>query len=138
MLDEHMFRIAINNLVTNAIQYTREGGEIEVLCKVASKGETLGKKLLEESCFVVSVTDTGYGIPSGVQSKVFTKFFRADNARETHTDGTGLGLYIVKSTLNQSGGLIWFTSRENKGSVFYMAIPMTGMRATAPKKELVG
>ncbi len=134
MLDEHMFRIAIGNLVTNAVQYTKELGDIRVDCRVVNKGQTIGKKLMEDAYFVVSVSDNGYGIPLVAQNKVFTKFFRADNAREKHTDGTGLGLYIVKSTLNQSGGLIWFTSRENKGSVFYMAIPMSGMRATPLKK----
>ena len=134
LLDEHMFRITINNLVTNAIQYTKEGGEIQIECKVVDKGQVLGKKLLAENYFVVVVTDTGYGIPLSSQSKVFTKFFRADNARQKHTDGTGLGLYIVKSTLNYSGGLIWFTSKENKGSSFYIAIPMTGMRIKTLKK----
>jgi PAS domain S-box-containing protein len=127
LLDEHMFRIAINNLVTNAIQYTHEGGEIQVECKVEGKGVVVGGKTLKEDYFVVTVSDNGYGIPKNVQNKVFTKFFRADNAREKHTDGTGLGLYIVKSTLEYSGGLIWFTSQENKGTSFYVAIPMTEM-----------
>jgi len=137
-LDEHMFRMVINNLVTNAVNYTKEGGEIRVNCKVAKKGEVLGKKLLDKDYFVVTVADTGYGIPLAAQGKIFTKFFRADNARAKHTDGTGLGLYIVKSTLGYSGGQIWFTSRENKGSIFYVAIPMAGMKATTPKKESIG
>ncbi len=135
LLDEHIFRIAIGNLVTNAVQYTKEGGQIEVDCKIVKKGVVIGKILTKQEYFVVAVSDTGYGIPLSAQNKVFTKFYRADNAREKHTDGTGLGLYIVKSTLNQAGGLIWFTSRENKGSVFYVAIPMTGMIATDLKKE---
>ena len=128
ILDENVFRIALNNLVTNAVNYTREGGKIKVSCNVVKKGEVLGGKLMGEDCFVFSVSDTGYGIPKNVQDKVFMKFFRADNAREKHTDGTGLGLYIVKSTLEYSGGMIWFTSKENVGSVFYVAVPMSGMR----------
>lgn len=136
LLDEHMFRIAIGNLLTNAIQYTKEGGGIKVECKIVHKGKRIGKKVLEDDYFVVVVSDTGYGIPLASQSKVFTKFFRADNAREKYTDGTGLGLYIVKSTLNYSGGLIWFTSKENKGSVFYVAIPMTGMKTKNQKNVL--
>ena len=134
MLDEHLFRMVINNLVTNAIQYTKEKGTIEVECRVAKKGQVVGKKLLEDDYFMVIVSDTGYGIPQKAQSKVFTKFFRADNARQKHTDGTGLGLYIVKSTLEYSGGLIWFTSKENKGSEFYVAIPMAGMRVAVNKE----
>ena len=137
MIDEPLFRMVINNLVINAVHYTAEGGEIRVECKVVNKGQALGEKLQKENCFVVVVSDTGYGIPQGQQSKIFTKLFRADNAREKHTDGTGLGLYIVKSILDHSGGLIWFTSRENEGSVFYVAIPMTGMKAKAGEKELV-
>jgi two-component system sensor histidine kinase VicK len=128
MLDEPLFRMIIDNLVVNAINYATQGGEIKVECKQVKKGQTFAGKILEENYFVVVVSDNGCGIPQGQQSKMFTKFFRADNAREKHTDGTGLGLYIVKSILDHSGGSIWFTSRENKGSVFYVAIPITGMR----------
>ena len=135
LLDEHMFRIVINNLITNAINYTKEGGSIEIRCSVTQKGAVVGKKILDDEYFVVAVSDTGYGIPQAAQSKVFSKFFRADNARKKHTDGTGLGLYIVKSTLNYSGGHIWFTSREHKGTTFYVAIPLTGMKATVQKKN---
>lgn len=135
LLDEHMFRMVITNLVTNAINYTKEGGRISVETKIVAKGTILGKKLLDKNYFVTTVADTGYGIPLNAQDKVFTKFFRADNARQKHTDGTGLGLYIVKSTLNCSDGLIWFTSRENKGSIFYVAIPVSGMKAMPPEKN---
>ena len=138
MLDEPLFRIVINNIMTNAINYTPEKGKIRVECKVVKKGQTLGGKLIEENYFLVVISDTGYGIPQEQQLKVFTKFFRADNARERHTDGTGLGLYITESILEHSGGLTWFTSHENEGSVFYTAIPMTGMKVKPGKKELIG
>ena len=138
MLDEPLFRMIINNLVTNAIHYTAKGGELRVEYKVVNNGRTLGEKHLEENCFVVVVSDSGYGIPQEVQDKIFTKFFRADNAREKHIDGTGLGLYVVKSILDHCGGLIWFISHENKGSSFYVSIPMTGMKDRIGKKELVG
>ena len=129
LLDESIFRMIINNLILNAIHYTPRGGGIQVECKEANKGETLGSKLLPDDYFVVVVADTGYGIPQKDQHKLFTKFFRADNARVKQPDGTGLGLYIVKSALENSGGMIWFTSEENKGSIFYAAIPLTGMKA---------
>ena len=77
------------------------------------------------------VSDTGYGIPEAQQEKIFTKLFRADNVREKDTDGTGLGLYIVKAIVGHSGGEIWFTSQENKGTTFYVTLPLTGMK----KKE---
>ena len=136
-LDEPLFRIIINNIVVNAIHYTPEGGEIQVLCKTINKGQKFGKKILSENSFVVVISDTGYGIPEEAHDKLFTKFFRADNVRTKLPDGTGLGLYIVKSILDRSGGFIWFTSRENEGSVFYVAIPMTGMRMKDDKKEFI-
>ncbi len=136
-VDEPLFRMVFSNLVVNAIHYTAEGGEIRIECKVVNKGQALGGKLLEEDCFVIVVSDTGCGISRKQQSKVFTKFFRADNAREKYTNGSGLGLYIAKSILDNSGGSIWFTSRENEGSEFYTAIPLTGMKVKAGKKELI-
>lgn len=138
MLDESLFRMMINNLIINAIHYTAEGGEISVECKVVNKGQILEEKLLEEDSFVVIVSDAGYGIPKIEQDKIFTKFFRANNIKEKNTDGTGLGLYITKSILEYSGGLIWFTSRENEGSVFCVAIPITGMKVRAGAKEFLG
>ncbi len=128
-IDEPLFRMVISNLVMNAMNYTDDGGTIRVECRKVDKKEALGEKFLEDSSFVVIISDTGCGIPKQQQDRLFTKFFRADNAREKHSDGTGLGLYIVKSILDNSGGSIWFTSEVNKGSTFYVAIPMTGMKA---------
>jgi len=54
--------------------------------------------------------------------------FRADNVRQKDTNGTGLGLYIVKPVLDQTGGKIWFESVENKGITFYVTLPLTGMK----------
>lgn len=136
LIDEPLFRMVISNLVMNAVNYTADHGTIYVECREMSKGQALGEKFLAENSFIVIISDTGYGIPKLQQDKLFTKFFRADNAREKHTDGTGLGLYIVKSILDNSGGSIWFTSEENKGTTFYVAIPMTGMKAKTGKKEL--
>ena len=135
-IDEPLFRMVMNNIVTNAVHYTQEGGKIHVSCKQVDKGKSLGKKTLRKKSVVVSVADNGYGIPKNQQSNLFTKFFRADNAREQHPSGTGLGLYIIKSILDNAGGLLWFVSEENKGSTFYVAIPMTGMKVRVDKSEL--
>ncbi len=135
MLDEPLFRMVINNLVVNAIHYTETGGEIGVECRVMQKGQTLGGKILEENSFVILVSDTGYGIPLAEQGKIFTKLFRADNARERETDGSGLGLYIVKSVLDHSGGSVWFTSTENQGTTFCIALPLGGMREKQEKRD---
>lgn len=135
-IDEPLYRMVVHNLVTNAIKYTDDGGEIRIDCNEIASGKSFGGKLFDENSFVVTVADTGYGIPQEQQNKVFNKFFRADNARGKHTDGTGLGLYIVKSILEHSGGTIWFTSHENEGSTFYVAIPMTGMKVKAGDQQL--
>jgi PAS domain S-box-containing protein len=136
MLDEPLFRMVINNLVVNAVHYTKEGGKIGVECKIIQKGQKLGEKTLEAVCFAVLVSDNGYGIPAIEQGKIFTKLFRANNAKERETDGSGLGLYIVKSILDNSGGSVWFTSKENQGSTFYVVLPLEGMREKK-KKEII-
>ena len=88
------------------------------------KDEKINNKIIKENSLLVSVSDSGCGIPLNQQDKVFTKFFRADNARSEHTAGTGLGLYIVKSILDHIGGDVWFSSKEKEGSIFSFTIPL--------------
>mgnify|MGYP003395283767 FL=1 len=76
---------------------------------------------------VITVADTGYGIPTVAQDKIFTKLFRADNIRDKEAEGTGLGLYIVKSIVDAAGGKIEFDSLEGKGSTFRVFMPLAGM-----------
>ena len=70
------------------------------------------------------ILDTGIGIPKIQQQKIFQKLFRADNARKTETDGTGIGLYIARSLAEAWGGKLWFESEENKGSTFSFTVPL--------------
>ena len=107
------------NLLTNAIKYTPAGGHITVT--IARDG----KDIL--SC----ISDDGYGIPKDEQVKVFKKFFRATNIIKVESDGTGLGMYLVKSIVETSGGKIWFESQENKGTTFWFTLPADGMKAKA-------
>lgn len=111
-MDIKLMRIIVQNLINNSVKYTQKNGQIYV--DIRKQRENL----------LITVSDNGCGIPGAQQSKIFTKLFRADNALKNETDGTGLGLYIVKSIVDQIGGDIWFDSRENQGTVFYVIIPL--------------
>lgn len=126
-VDKNLIRIVMQNVISNAVRYTRSGGSVWVTIKHAQAGTRIKNHAVPNESVLVSVQDTGIGIPVGQQSQVFTKLFRADNAREHHTGGTGLGLYIVKSILDQTNGSIWFDSEESVGSTFYVTIPVRGM-----------
>ena len=111
-VDLNILHIVIQNLISNAIKYTPDKGQITM--DINNKDHEL----------LIKIVDSGYGIPKDQQDKVFTKFFRAENIRTQNTDGTGLGLYVVKSMLEKIGGKIWFESEENKGTTFYVDIPL--------------
>lgn len=71
----------------------------------------------------ITVTDTGYGIPEAEISLVFSKLFRASNILDKEPNGTGIGLYIVKSIVEYAGGKIWVESKENIGTTFFVVLP---------------
>ena len=110
--DPSTIEMIFQNILTNAINYTQPGGHIRLTVAAGKEGTIF-----------IKVTDNGYGIPKNQQDKIFTKLFRADNVRLKGIDGTGLGLYIVKSIVDSYGGKIRFKSEENKGSTFYVKLP---------------
>lgn len=112
-VDRRKMEVVIDNLLTNAIKYTKQEGLVEINVKN------------NEGDFVeINFSDNGLGIPKNQQEKIFQKFFRSENAVKNQTEGTGLGLYIVKNIVEQSGGHIWFNSKENEGSVFSIMLPI--------------
>ena len=123
-VDPKLLHMVFQNLISNAIKYTPEKGTVDFSIKK------------EKDHILVSVADTGYGIPKNQQDKIFTKLFRADNVRAKDTEGTGLGLYIVKAIIEHSGGNIWFESEENKGTTFYITLPLEGMKKREGTKAL--
>lgn len=126
--DPKLLRIVLQNIISNAVKYTPEKGEVDVKIKTIKAGGKVDNKKINEDSVFIKVSDTGYGIPKPQQDKIFTKLFRADNAVEKESEGTGLGLYIAKKIVNNSGGKIWFESKKNKGTTFYVTIPLKGMK----------
>jgi PAS domain S-box-containing protein len=123
-VDPKLMRMVIENLASNAIKYTPEMGNV-----------TLYIKHDTDSTHII-VKDSGLGIPLRQQDKIFSKLFRADNVKTHDTEGTGLGLYLVKSIVDYSGGKIWFKSKENKGTTFHVSIPDDGMKHKRGTKQL--
>ena len=116
-LDPTLFKQVVLNLLGNAARYSPpKKCSVELVFKEAGE------------YYQIDIIDEGVGIPAGVQDRIFTKFFRAENATKYDTEGTGLGLYITKLIVETSGGKIWFESTEGKGSVFHFTIPKSGMR----------
>jgi len=124
MTDPYLIRIIFQNLLSNAVQYTPEKGRVKI--------EITKRK----SDILITVADTGYGIPKAQQPKIFERLFRADNIKEKEPGGSGLGLYIIKALVKQSGGKMWFESIENKGSTFYVTIPLKGIKKRRGVKML--
>lgn len=116
-LDKQLLSIIFQNLLSNSVKYTPEGGKITI--------DIHAKK----SNLLISVADNGIGIPHDQQAQIFSKFFRADNAKESDAgNSTGLGLYIVKAMVQMAHGSVWFESAENSGAIFYVKLPLYGGR----------
>lgn len=119
-VDRLLMREVLANVISNASKYSPEGSTITVRAETDDVG------------VVISVKDQGIGIPRSAQKQMFRKFFRADNAAKSVITGTGLGLYVVKSIVELHGGKIWFESEENKGTTFFVTVPLSGVQAQPP------
>lgn len=109
--DARLLKEVLGNLLSNAIKYTPTNGHIST--QIYQTDKTV----------VLSIADSGYGIPSHQQDRIFSKFFRADNVGKMHTEGTGLGLYLVRTLAELLGGRIMFCSTEDQGSTFTIILP---------------
>ena len=117
--DRRRLAEVLDNLLQNAVQYTPAGGEIVVS---ASEGKNE---------VVITVSDTGIGIPQADQSRIFERFYRVDVARSREVGGTGLGLSIAKHLVEAHGGRIWVESEVGGGSQFHFTVPVFDPGRTA-------
>lgn len=110
--DSRLFHIIVSNLISNAVKYLRQDGNLAIHYEARSDR------------LVIKIADDGIGIPQKDQEQLFKRFFRASNARTHQTEGTGLGLYIVKQAVEQLGGTITVESAEDKGAAFTVTLPV--------------
>ncbi|NQT19776.1 MAG: HAMP domain-containing histidine kinase, partial [Planctomycetes bacterium] len=110
--DGDLLDLVLTNLLSNAIRYTPAGGEVRVAWK------------LGPAAAVLTVADTGIGIPQSEMQHLFHEFFRAQNAKNFTASGTGLGLAITKSVIDNAGGNISVQSTENQGTTFTVQLPL--------------
>ncbi|HYD35660.1 MAG TPA: ATP-binding protein [Vitreimonas sp.] len=112
VIDQTHLRHVLQNLLSNAIKYNRPNGNVTITTYLQPDG------------IQVSIADTGIGIPDADQNEVFSKFYRGENALKSATEGSGLGLFVVKSYIEAWGGKIWFESKIDQGTTFYFTLPM--------------
>jgi len=122
--DPDRLRDIFANLVSNAVKYTPEGGQVTVTTTTDN-----------HSRVVCEVTDTGIGIPEEDQEHLFEEFFRAGNAREFAQEGTGLGLSIVREIVEAHGGTVTCESEQGKGTRFTVALPLAACALPRKKKD---
>ncbi|MFH1712758.1 MAG: HAMP domain-containing sensor histidine kinase, partial [Candidatus Jacksonbacteria bacterium] len=110
-VSDRYLEIVLDNLIINALTYTKQNGKVEITVKP------------QDDIIRIEVKDNGIGVPKQDQKELFTKFKRAKNANSMHTDGSGLGLFIIKKMIKaHPKGKCGFKSEEGKGSVFWVEV----------------
>ncbi|MEW6408272.1 MAG: ATP-binding protein [Patescibacteria group bacterium] len=135
-IDTDKMKMVFQNLIENAIKYTKNGGSVKIKAEVtpfvelekslfsAANGYFKIKSLEHNADYlIVSVSDSGIGISKEDENRIFSKFYRGKRAKEIEAQGTGLGLYVGKQIVEKHQGALWFKSEEGKGATFYVAIP---------------
>jgi signal transduction histidine kinase len=121
MGDPQRLRQVLDNLLSNACKFTPPGGRVEVRATTVPSGVfSYG----DSGYLVVDVSDTGVGIPASELSRIFERFYRAENPLSIEAGGAGIGLTIAKELVELQGGRIWVDSEVGKGSTFTFIIPL--------------
>ena len=116
-MDADRLRIAIEEVVANAVTFTPEGGTVRVSIDDSEANTS-------RSALIIKIVDNGIGIPAEEKERIFEKFYRGDRAVKTETDGTGLGLYMAREIVNKHAGVIWFEDNPTGGTIFNIRIPL--------------
>lgn len=142
-LDPRLILIVFENILSNAVKYTPEGGRVRFTIKKT------------DANILIKISDTGVGVSRELRSKMFSKMFRAADAKKMVAGGNGLGLYVAKAVIEKSGGKIWFESpsmeffvedggkkawknmmKSGLGTTFFITIPSKGMKRKSGTKKL--
>lgn len=133
LADEPKFKQIMYNLLSNAVKFTMEGGKINVSAALEEKAAlnpALADKVADcERCLRIAVTDTGIGIKSEDQERIFIEFEQVDSSYARQQQGTGLGLALTRKLVEMHGGFIWVESESGKGSKFTFLMPIQQQNA---------
>lgn len=110
--NKKMMRVVFQNLIENALKYTKTGGDIKISLKNIDNG------------IEIFIQDSGIGINEKEKESIFQRFYRAENAKEIDKNGSGLGLYTTKKIIEDHKGMISFKSEENAGTTFFVILPL--------------
>jgi signal transduction histidine kinase len=129
-VDPEKIEQVLSNLLGNAVKYSPQGGDIEVEVRVVwNESELAGlfarAPQVKLPCYIVSVADTGIGIPEAEVERIFERFYRVNNKVIRSTPGAGLGLYICRLIVEAHGGHIWARNRRRGGSVLSFSLPFS-------------
>ncbi|HBH46564.1 MAG: hypothetical protein A2445_03685 [Candidatus Jacksonbacteria bacterium RIFOXYC2_FULL_44_29] len=111
-IDKDKMRIALTNIIENAIKYSLPGGQVEI------------SLICHKSDILITIRDQGVGIPKAEEKRVFEKFFRGSNAVRLETEGSGLGLFMAKNIIEHHGGQISFKSKQNQSTTFFIILSL--------------
>jgi signal transduction histidine kinase len=129
--DKQFSTVIIRNLILNAVLFSFKETKITITLDEVSEKKEVAGKAVEPGVIVVTINDHGIGIPETDKEKIFSKLFRASNVKDENGEGSGLGLYVVKTATLALKGDVWFTSLPDGSTTFYLALHRNGLE----KKE---
>ena len=148
-VDRTKFSRLLGNLLSNALKFTPEGGTIEIAARIEADPASLWERIPPAAYpperlpqggpfLLLTVSDTGEGIPADALVIIFDRFVQARNRKQGKSGGTGLGLAFCRKAMDALGGFIWAESEVGTGSTFLMLFPLGGVTPGGPKVRSYG